>query len=163
MLGGRYCTPIVERQKPHYLYHINGIGRNRPGSKLDADSQLSFFSPHWTPNRSTGKGQIGPLSFIYSTGVSSVSIFYAASVTTRAEARKVRSADGARERSRAPQKTEMETLAARPSSSICQRAVQDSARCDGAGDRGAPLIGQAGEARTYRLESLPSSQSRRTS
>jgi hypothetical protein len=55
MLGGRYCTPIVERPKPHYLYHINGIGRNRPGPKLDADSQLSFFSPHRTPNRSTGK------------------------------------------------------------------------------------------------------------
>ena len=54
-------------------------------------------------------GRIGHLSFVYSTGVSSVSFFYAA----MRKVQMVRSVDGARERSRATQKTEIETLAAR--------------------------------------------------
>jgi hypothetical protein len=118
MLGGQYWTPIVERPEAPLLISYQWDRQESSGVKIGRRFTIVVFLASPDSKRINGQvhyatGQIGPLSFIYSTGVSSVSIFYAASVTTRAEARKVRSADGARERSRAPQKTEMETLAAR--------------------------------------------------
>ena len=41
MLGVNIGRRSLSDPKPNYLYHINGIGRNRPRSKLDADSQPS--------------------------------------------------------------------------------------------------------------------------
>jgi hypothetical protein len=168
MLGGRYCTPIVERPEAPLLISYQLDRQESSGVKIGRRFTIVVFLASPDSKRINGKctTQRGEL-VLYLSFIARGSLpsrFFMPPCARPEPKRKWFEALMALESDlERPKKRRWKPWPRVPSSSICQRAVEDSARCDGAGDRGASLIGQAGEARTYRLESLPSSQSRRTS